>query len=102
MSEAKYTDGPWHIATGNKNRDFNRWSIRAEKHPCGKGGVFPIANVNYTHCRFGQANARLIAAAPEMLDALKEIMADMDSDFGTGYDYNKARAAIAKATGAQS
>lgn len=34
-----------------------------------------------------------------LLEALEEIIADMDSDFGTGYDYDKARAAIARATG---
>lgn len=49
---------------------------------------------------YSPSNGDLLAAAPELLEALKEIMADMDSNFGTGYDYNKARAAIAKAEGA--
>jgi len=44
---------------------------------------------------------RLSAINAELLEALKEIIADMDSDFGTGYDYDKARAAIAKAQGEQ-
>lgn len=42
--------------------------------------------------------AKLIAAAPDLLDALQSIMEDMDSEHGTEYDYNKARAAIKKAT----
>lgn len=46
-----------------------------------------------------QSLARLIAAAPDLLDALQSIIEDIDSEFGTDCDYNKARAAIAKATG---
>ena len=46
-----------------------------------------------------QSLASLIAAAPDLLDALQSIIEDIDSEFGTDCDYNKARAAIAKATG---
>jgi hypothetical protein len=35
----------------------------------------------------------------ELLEALKSIMADMDSDFGTNYDYESARAVIARVEG---
>jgi hypothetical protein len=38
-------------------------------------------------------------ANAELLEALKSILEDMDSEHGTDYDYAKARAAIAKATG---
>lgn len=31
----------------------------------------------------------------KLYDALKSILEDMDSDFGTDYDYAKARAALA-------
>jgi len=117
MSNAKHTPGPWHIATGNSHRDFNRWSVRAAKHPCGNGGVFPIANVNYTTLEIGQANARLIAAAPELLGALQRIekriayyasLADGEAPNIEQWSYTDqsgdvafARAAIAKATGEQ-
>jgi len=37
----------------------------------------------------------------ELLEALKAIMEDMDSDFGTDYDYENARAAIARAEATQ-
>ena len=40
----------------------------------------------------------LTAQRDELLDALQSIIADIDSPWGTDYDYNKARAAIAKAT----
>lgn len=60
----------------------------------------------YSWSEEGAANARLIAAAPELLEALhacrKELsawMRDHGSDIGTQEAVTKARAAIAKATG---
>ena len=44
-------------------------------------------------------NARLIAAAPDLLDALKEIEKYMRADFDDMPMSSKARAAISKATG---
>lgn len=50
-----------------------------------------------------EANARLIAAAPELLEALREIMADLDANYGCITQpherIGRARAAISKATG---
>jgi len=48
-----------------------------------------------------EANARLIAAAPELLEALKEIIAAADGDGWNQLDasFATARAAIAKAEG---
>lgn len=51
-----------------------------------------------------QANSRLIAAAPDLLAALQELMAFAEpilQNHGFGYmgKFKKARAAIAKATG---
>jgi hypothetical protein len=54
-----------------------------------------------------EANAKLIAAAPEMLEALKEMNAwvavnfpehGMKHEFGTCASFNKMRSAIQKAT----
>lgn len=47
-----------------------------------------------------EANARLIAAAPELLEALIDLLhqAKLSEDEG-GWDFEQARAAIAKATG---
>jgi hypothetical protein len=46
------------------------------------------------------ANARLIAAAPELLEALKAMLAVWEEDPAYGTDAaDKARAVIAKATG---
>jgi hypothetical protein len=54
-----------------------------------------------------EANARLIAAAPELLEALRDLMPEFESRLGDfespeWHDcWNKAVAAIAKATGEQ-
>jgi hypothetical protein len=49
----------------------------------------------------GEANARLIAAAPELLEACKAIADHYDEDEILSGDLNKLRAAIAKAEGKQ-
>jgi hypothetical protein len=49
-----------------------------------------------------QANARLIAAAPDLLEALKEVLSSWEDGYTPNEDqdtYNTARAAIRKATG---
>lgn len=46
-----------------------------------------------------EANARLIAAAPDLLDALELILSADSRGFGMDYVKGCARAAIAKATG---
>lgn len=94
-----HTPGPWIVTEDCETR-----VIRGADVEQTEGGV-TYSFRDYVASTWGgphEANARLIAAAPELLVALQEIMADMESDFGTGYDYKKARAAIAKATGAQS
>lgn len=95
---AQHTPGPWHVGEGVAQRiiyDSRGW---------------PIADAKLFHgnSRSGEdvPNARLIAAAPDMLEALKAII---DNDGGEGSKHyhaiklfdarEKARAAIAKATG---
>ena len=92
MNEAKHTLGPWVAAEGN-NRG----------HVMTLNGGYAI----HEHPDFSSigdrsqitANARLIAAAPDLLDALQCLMDHFDK---ASYDaaFEKARAAIAKATGA--
>lgn len=84
---AQHTPGPWHVA--------NDVQIRSEKHQIAK--VWMMRNGE------GNANARLIAAAPDLLEAL-QMLADVD--FGAcewrgeaEIAAIKARAAISKATG---
>ena len=96
MSEAKHTPGPWRVEvdTGPEAAWERKWpTIHAEKYEVvGCEGL-------YGDYETDMANARLIAAAPDLLNALQSIIDDIDSEFGTDCDYNKARAAIDKATG---
>ena len=68
---AKHTPGPWKIVERNADRIFREISIRPVNSQV-KGAVFPIASVRYPSQEFGQANARLIAAAPDLLGALQQ------------------------------
>ena len=85
---SKHTPGPW------------QWTQHFDPTiSIYKDGFGQIARLYDSSAGTGKANARLIAAAPDLLDALQSIIEDIDSEFGTDCDYNKARAAIAKATG---
>ena len=90
---SKYTAGPWKAYA---NAEFSG----SEDYPFLVAldyGVGPT-NPNVMGCRMSEANAHLIAAAPELLEALKEITAIMHQlghkDTVCVLD---ARAAIAKA-----
>ncbi len=84
--QTKHTPGPWHIANGvqiRSNRD-------------------QIAKIWMMRDGEGRANARLMAAGPDLLEALIEL-ADCGAEaWGEDRPCVKwARAAIAKATGEQ-
>ena len=83
MSEMKPTPGPWHVANGVQ--------IRGEREQ--------IAKVWMMRGGEGNANARLIAAAPELLEALAEVVNAADGEGWSQLDpsLSKARAALAKA-----
>lgn len=82
MKEFKGTPGPWFLG-GVENE---KQSVNAS--------VYFIALVDEGACR--NANARLIAAAPELLSAVQAVIrvADRDTD-----EFIAARAAVAKALG---
>ena len=95
---SKHTPGPWNVS-----EEFDGTSIKA--------GMFHVTHTIQA-CGFHepdvdkavtQANARLIAAAPELLDALNAMLTHMgmDEDEWNKVTFNQARAAIAKATGEQ-
>jgi hypothetical protein len=106
----KHTPGPWSI---------NDWPQANTDIAIGAAGTPLIARVPLRDVSVNeqQANAALIAAAPELLEALKWMVANDDTNEGDepveslgGHSWNeynsywldglnKARAAIAKATG---
>lgn len=91
MNEAKHTPGPWSVDESN--------AIVGEKlddHPI---WLRPVIARFATGVR--PADARLMAAAPDLLEALQEIL---DAADGSGWDQldatlRTARAAVSKATG---
>lgn len=111
----KHIPGPWEFApklTASENH--KGFFIRAEK--ANRTGKFAIAEVqpgDEDGC-LGEANARLIAAAPELLEALKiaeQFMqiasdwnideAEINGEMKSTYDWlDVVNAAIAKAGGA--
>lgn len=93
----KHTRGPWHT---NKPIESNGYVwVDPIDGVCGEiATAWPTTTDGEA-----EANARLIAAAPELLEALIEL----NSVSARGFLYDdpariKARAAIAKATGSQS
>ena len=92
---AKHTPGPWLIADSDlvyalhehKGRQVNRFSAAIDHYPS-QGGTADE----------GKANARLIAAAPDLLEALAGIIKDYWLDIPL-WRVKAARVAIAKATG---
>lgn len=90
----QHTPGPWHA-----------------KPQCGLSGWVDVVSVTpdgrealpFAACKhFDEvANARLIAAAPDLLDALKAVLNNCLDSQGLADAYKQARAAIAKATGEQ-
>jgi hypothetical protein len=97
-----YTKGPW-FKSDRLNGPW--WHIYAE-HTIGskktKGGYQAVAAVHgeskkgaLAYAEMFEANARLIAAAPDLLEALDGILFELGECRMT----EKARAAIEKATG---
>jgi hypothetical protein len=93
MDDVKHTPGPWKVYTAK-----NGGKIIGIGDAEGGG----VTDPNFALWRAGkeqQANARLIAAAPDLLAALEGMMALLDA--GSLYEPQAyaARAAIAKARG---
>ena len=93
-----HTQGPWTVdgAVATENLDV-----------LGEGGRVAMLDCDDIDADTLEANARLIAAAPELLTALQDIVDAYQNHFDAmpvawqTYD-NIARAAITKATGDQS
>ena len=97
MSKSKFTPGPWIVV-----RDH--WDINVQCKASVSGlpfAVTPICIIEQEG-EYGLFDARLIAAAPDMYEALNEMLSSFDpynckGDFFHHAAIMKARAAIAKA-----
>ena len=95
--KTKHTPGPWTVGPWFDNDGQPEIII---EHVTPHGNLVPAVALGGL---VGQeANARLIAAAPELLDALRGLLRCMadDEEYGPDHRVTIARAAIAKATGA--
>lgn len=91
---SKHTKGPWKYGGFADHCDVGR-----AYHEITDADGFEIINQNGIVTDEG--DARLIAAAPELLDALKNLLWQHDNNAGQlcGMALQDARAAISKATG---
>lgn len=96
----KFTKGPWSYAPEERDGE-----------PVERPNFFTIHAPHYfadVHVLVfepdstrAEADARLIAAAPAMLAALRELVGQRDAHFHTRAAWDAARAAIAAATGGE-
>jgi len=97
MSKIEHTPEPWEFG---KDR---RWLFRDDFKADGNFSSTTILKIDDDAFRPSEANARLIAAAPELLEAAKcalgHLTGNMDGDMDLGDPLEMLRAAIAKAEG---
>lgn len=110
IAMSKHTPGPWtaHVPYPATNP---RYAVTAS-YPNGLTFEVAVASMGDWSMAEARANATLIAAAPELLEALRGIVQELDEfgfinsqdndpDGGESPAIGTARAAIAKATGKQ-
>jgi hypothetical protein len=102
-SPVGHTAGPW-VARPDE-RDNGEWEVvkRDRTKPNAEDPWFICACFDSADGHEAAANARLIAAAPELLEALEKLAAEAELADAIGYGWGAAReaarAAIAKARG---
>jgi hypothetical protein len=95
-----YTPGPWKVLTRERAKEMD---LRGTKHHSYIGnerweGLLRVVTRfkgSSSDDEQGLANLHLVSAAPELLEALKEVVAISDRKHDA---WDKAHAAIAKAT----
>ena len=99
---AKHTPGPWEVNRWNWPMEMSGRFHRVLNHE-----RFPTAFIpawsepdpgEVDGSEGAQANARLIASAPDLLAALQSVLANSLDSQGLADAHKQARAAIAKAT----
>lgn len=97
MSEAKWTRGPWSV-----DRDFDEFAW-SESHAIGDQDGGQVAHTTRGYGEEQQlATAHLIAAAPELYEALVEAEKALRDPMGPYKPMHKITLALSKARGDQS
>jgi hypothetical protein len=112
VSAAQFTPAPWYLDGGFVYAERNRETVRAAKakdRNSGDGNI-PLAKIIADFAGEQQANANLIAAAPELFEALVELKRSFwdearvrwtADDFLRFAAVEQATTALAKARGEQ-
>lgn len=101
----KHTPGPWRIEEGTTlvwgHCDADDLSNRGMGYPIAEARITPISLwAKGPDADAGEANARLIAAAPDLMDACDFALCILEGmGNGKGDAANACRAALAKARG---
>ena len=94
--DVKHTPGPWMKSTHGGISKYSIWSSSGQHI----ADTNTTKSIGFERCA---ANASLIAAAPDLLEALEDCVAVMDRELAglkvIQPELSAARAAIAKATG---
>lgn len=110
MTNAKHTPGPWRVEEnttliwGKCNPDDqSNWGMG---YPIAECRITPISQIGWATGPSedeGEANACLISASPDMLEALKGLLDSMEMENPLAHktQVDAARLAIAKAEGRQ-
>lgn len=97
--QRNHTPGPWDAARKQCHQDFIEITHRCEQ-PGAASKVLARVTVRACWKDEQEANASLISAAPELFEALEEIVFDGILAHEPGL-LSRAKAAVAKATGEQ-
>ena len=103
MSEKQvtHTQGPWHNFEQNgMNPNYKGLYEIDANHPSGSRQTIAVTPYK-GDARELDANARLIAAAPDMHEVLSELLdtLELSKDYGFDDEYEKVRAVLAKVKG---
>lgn len=90
MSNTQHTPGPWEV------KELDDIFIRSEAN---RGICKIVDNGQYLPWAESQANAKLIAASPELLKTLETILEFCDVPINQEWLRSQCKSAIAKATG---
>jgi hypothetical protein len=105
--DSKHTPGPWRSIIDDSGGQWSGWPLCVvavddpDRDVVRPGGQWPYDWGPATSQREAVANARLIAAAPDLLEALQRALPYVEdaSDSAALVDQEFIRAAICKATG---
>jgi hypothetical protein len=97
MTEARFTPGPWRVSAASDGQ-MGKPIMASGGHVIGFAIDLPL---NEALAAVQKANARLIAAAPELYEALERINDTGDAALDIAWIRRISRAALAKARGDQ-